>query len=80
MLQYQIIHNYQHGFWQGYSVESQLITVTEDIFIHALDHKLQIDVILLDFQKAFLYSSTPVISIQNLTPFKIKHSYLYIPR
>ena len=31
MLQYQIIHNYQHGFWQGYSVESQLVTVAEDI-------------------------------------------------
>ena len=50
--QYQIIHNYQHGFRQGYSAESQLITVTEDI-LYAMDHKLQTDVILLDFQKAF---------------------------
>ena len=50
--QYQIIHNYQHGFRQGYSVESQLITVTEDI-LYAMDHKLQTDIILLDFQKAF---------------------------
>ena len=50
--QYQIIHNYQHGFQQGYSAESQLITVTEDI-LYAMDHKLQTDVILLDFQKAF---------------------------
>ena len=38
LLQYQIIHNYQHGFWQGYSAESQLITVTEDI-LYAMDHK-----------------------------------------
>ena len=37
--QYQIIHNYQYGFRQGYSAESQLITVTEDI-IYAMDHKL----------------------------------------
>ena len=50
--QYQIIHNYQHAFWQGYSAEYQLLTVTEDI-LYAMDHKLQTDVILLDFQKAF---------------------------
>ena len=50
LLRYQIIHNYQHGFQQGYSVESQLITVTEDI-LYAMDHKLQTDVILLDFPK-----------------------------
>ena len=50
LLQYQIIHNYQHRFQQGYSVESQLITVTEDI-LYAMDHKLQTDVILLDFPK-----------------------------
>ena len=31
LLQYQIIHNYQHGFRQGYSAESQLIIVTKDI-------------------------------------------------
>ena len=31
LLQYQIVKNYQHGFQQGYSAESQLITVTEDI-------------------------------------------------
>ena len=33
-------------------MESQLVTVTEDI-LYAMDHKLQTDVILLDFQKAF---------------------------
>ena len=50
--QHQIIHNYQHGFRKGYSAESQFITVTEDI-LYAMDHKLQTDVILLNFQKAF---------------------------
>ena len=33
-------------------MESQLITVTEDI-LYAMDHRVQTDVILLDFQKAF---------------------------
>ena len=46
------MHNYQHRFRQGYSVESQLITVTEDI-LYAMDHKPQTDVTRLDFQKAF---------------------------
>ena len=71
--QYQIIHNYQHGFRQGYSAESQLITVTEDI-LYAMDHKLQTDVILLDFQKAFntvphqrLLSTLSSYGIQNET-------------
>ena len=52
LTQYQIIHNYQYGLRQGYSAESQLITVTEDI-LYAMDHKLQMDVVLLDYQKAF---------------------------
>ena len=71
--QYQVIHNYQHGFRQGYSAESQLITVTEDI-LYAIDHKLQTDVILLDFQKAFdtvpyqrLLSKLSSYGIQNET-------------
>jgi len=48
LLQYQIIHDYQHGFRQGYSAESQLVTVTEDI-LHAMDHHKQTDIPLLDF-------------------------------
>ena len=52
LLQYRIIHGYQHRFWQGYSAESQLFTVTEDI-LYAMDQKLQTDAILLDFLKAF---------------------------
>ena len=67
------IHTYQYGFRQGYSAESQLITVTEDI-IYAMDHKLQTDVILLDFQKAFnivphqrLLSKLSSYGIQNET-------------
>ena len=71
--QHQIIHNYQHGFRQGYSAESQFITVTEDI-LYVMDHKLQTDVILLDFQKAFdtvphqqLLSKLSSYGIQNET-------------
>ena len=71
--QHQIIHNYQHGFRQGYSAESQFITVTEDI-LYVMDHKLQTDVILLDFQRAFdtvphqqLLSKLSSYGIQNET-------------
>ena len=75
LLRYQIIHNYQHGFQQGYTAESQLITVTEDILIiYEMDHKLQTDIILLDFQKAFdtvphqrLLSKLSSYGIQNQT-------------
>ena len=51
LLHYQIIHNYQYRYWQGYSVESQLVTVTEGILYYAMDHKLQTDVILFRFSK-----------------------------
>ena len=44
LLQYQIIYNYQYEFWQGYSAESQFVTVTENI-LYAMDHELQTDVI-----------------------------------
>ena len=37
LLQYQIMHNCQHGFRQDYSVVSQLVSVTEDI-LYAMDH------------------------------------------
>ena len=54
-------------------MESQLITVTEYI-LYAMDHKLQTDVILLDFQKAFdtvphqrLLSKLSSYGIQNET-------------
>ena len=45
-------------------MESQLVNVTEDI-LYVMDHKLQTNVMLLDFQKAFdIASSTPATSIQ----------------
>ena len=54
-------------------MESQLVTVTEDI-LYAMDHKLQTNVILLDFQKAFdkvphqqLLSKLSSYGIQNQT-------------
>ena len=42
----------QHGFRANHSCVTQLLTLTENIS-HALDHKKQIDIILLDFAKAF---------------------------
>ena len=46
---YNTLCNYQYGFRQGRSSETQLITVVEDI----LDHHQQVDLVLLDFRKAF---------------------------
>ena len=42
----------QHGFRAGYSCQTQLISLLEDL-LHAMDNQYQIDVILLDFNKAF---------------------------
>ena len=42
----------QHGFRAGYSCATQFITLTEDV-LHAVDHQKQVDIILLDFAKAF---------------------------
>jgi hypothetical protein len=41
-----------HGFRPGYSCESQVITVYQDI-AHSLDNGRRIDAIILDFSKAF---------------------------
>ena len=50
--QHQILNQYQYGFRQGYSCEAQLASVVEDIS-HNLDQQIQIDLIFLDFCKAF---------------------------
>ena len=42
----------QHGFKQGYSCETQLISLVEDI-LHGMYNQRQVDLILLDFSKAF---------------------------
>ena len=47
-----ILNNYQHGFRPNYSCQSQLVMLTEEIF-KAMDQQKQIDLILLDFSKAF---------------------------
>ena len=49
---FNILSDAQHGFRQGRSCESQLITTTTD-FINSIDKKGHIDAILLDFSKAF---------------------------
>ena len=45
----------QHGFRPGYSCESQVITVCQDI-ADSLDNGDRIDAIIVDFSKAFDYS------------------------
>jgi len=49
---HQILNQYQYGFRQGYSCEAQLTSVVEDILPN-IDHQKQIDLIFLDFYKAF---------------------------
>jgi len=48
----QILSNFQYGFRPAHSCEAQLITLTEEIH-HALDCRHQVDLIMLDFSKAF---------------------------
>ena len=47
-----IMKYYQHGFRRGHSCETQLITTIEDIG-KELDKQQQVDVLILDFAKAF---------------------------
>ena len=47
-----ILIDQQFGFRSGHSCETQLISVAEDIHL-AMDHSHQVDMIFIDFQKAF---------------------------
>ena len=47
-----ILVNYQHGFRSGHSCESQLINAI-DIIVRSMKDKTQVDLLILDFQKAF---------------------------
>ena len=47
-----ILIDQQFGFKSGHSCEAQLISVVEDIHL-VMDHSHQVDVIFIDFQKAF---------------------------
>ena len=47
-----IIQNCQHGFRRKHSCESQLIITTEELK-RSIDQKKQVDIIILDFSKAF---------------------------
>ena len=47
-----IINKHQHGFRPSHSCQSQLLLLTDDI-LKAMDEKKQVDLIFLDFCKAF---------------------------
>ena len=47
-----ILKHYQHGFQKGHSCESQLFITVEDIG-RQLDQQYQVDILILDFAKAF---------------------------
>jgi hypothetical protein len=48
----EILCEQQHGFRQGHSCETQLISTIQDIALE-LDNRKQIDIIIMDFTKAF---------------------------
>jgi hypothetical protein len=50
--QHGLLTDLQHGFRRGHSCETQLLITTHDI-LKAFDNKLQTDIIILDFSKAF---------------------------
>ena len=52
LTQRQILSNQQYGFRQGHSCETQLINIVEDVQ-RALDQQKKLDMIMLDFCKAF---------------------------
>ena len=52
LCEHQILSEQQYGFRQGHSCETQLINVVEDVQ-RAFDQQKQVDLIMLDFQKAF---------------------------
>ena len=47
-----VLSSFQHGFRAQHLCESQLIITVEDLATN-LDNKIQTDVLILDFQKAF---------------------------
>ena len=49
---YNVLSSFQHGFRLQHPCESQLIITVEDLAKN-LDNKIQTDVLILDFQKAF---------------------------
>ena len=52
MNQNNVLNDNQHGFREHHSCVTQLLALTEDLSF-ALDNQKQIDIILLDFSKAF---------------------------
>ena len=48
----QVLSDSQHGFRAGYSCTTQLVSLIEDILFN-MDACQQVDMILLDFSKAF---------------------------
>ena len=49
---YSVLTDRQHGFRSKHYTESQLIITTQDL-AQSLNKKLQVDMIILDFSKAF---------------------------
>ena len=50
--EYQLLSDRQHAFWKRHSCETQLTTVIYD-WVKILDKGVQVDIFILDFEKAF---------------------------
>ena len=49
---YQILSDRQYGFRSNHSCETQLLSIVEELQL-AMDHYLSVDLIFIDFRKAF---------------------------
>ena len=74
-----ILKPYQHGFLKNHSCETQLINTVEEIMYY-LDHETgaQIDMLVLDFSKAFDLVSQPKLvrklagALRSKGPYTVK--------
>ncbi len=63
---YNILTILQHGFRSGFSCETQLIATLQDLMKYR-DNKIQVEVVILDFSKAF-----DIVPHERLL-YKLKH-------
>ena len=71
-VKYSILTTLNHGFRSGYSIETELLVTMHDL-LQANDARVQVDIAILDFSKAF--DSVPHIKLlHKLDAYGIKGS------
>ena len=61
---HQLLAQYQHGFRQQHSTESQLVNTLEEI-TRSVDNNIQTDVLILDFFQGVWHGSSPTFTEEN---------------